>query len=181
MGGFVGMRLAARRPDLLMSLTLLNTSAEAEGEDARARYNQLAWAALALGPHRLVDRILPVVFGRTFLADAANADTVARWREALAANSRLVFRAVQGVIQRESVLAELPRIECPTLVVAGEEDVATPPPKARRIHEAIVGSQLVRVPTGHSSTIERPDLLAGLIGEFLDEVARRATPRSSRA
>ena len=30
MGGFVGMRLAARRPDLLYSLTLMETSAEPE-------------------------------------------------------------------------------------------------------------------------------------------------------
>ncbi len=177
MGGFIGMRLAARRPDLVMSLALLNTSAEAERPEQVTQYGRLAWAALALSPARLVDRIMPILFGRTFMADPARAEERARWRAELSANSRLVFRAVQGVIQREAVLAELARIECPTLVIAGEEDVPTPPPKARRIHEAIPGSTMVRVPAGHSSTIEQPALIAQLLGDFLDGVKRTLAAR----
>ena len=38
-GGFVGMRMAFRRPDLLQSLVLMNTSAEAESAKSLKQYN----------------------------------------------------------------------------------------------------------------------------------------------
>ncbi|MBX9929252.1 MAG: alpha/beta hydrolase, partial [Gemmatimonadaceae bacterium] len=173
-GGFVGMRLAARRPDLVSSLTLLDTSAEAETHAARAQYQRLTWAALALGPKRLVNRIMPVLFGKSFLTDPTRAAEVARWREEIAANSRMVVRAVWGVLERESVLDELREISTPTLVVVGEEDVATVPTKSRRIHASIHGSVLVRLPRcGHSSSIEQPAEVSRLLREFLDGIRVR--------
>ncbi len=42
MGGFVGMRLAARRPDLIRSLTLLDTSAGPEDPEKVKQYRLLA-------------------------------------------------------------------------------------------------------------------------------------------
>ena len=47
MGGFVGMRLAARRPELLRTLTLMNTGAVREPLSGRIRYNFLAQSAPA--------------------------------------------------------------------------------------------------------------------------------------
>ena len=42
MGGFVGMRLAARRPELASTLTLMNTGAGKESAFSRLRYGFLA-------------------------------------------------------------------------------------------------------------------------------------------
>ena len=61
------------------------------------------------------------------------------------------------MIEREPIMPELSRITAPTLIMVGDEDVATVPLKAERIHAAIRGSKLVRIPhAGHSSSVEEP-------------------------
>ena len=62
------------------------------------------------------------------------------------------------------------RIHTPTLVIVGEEDVATPVDKSRTIVAGIAGSRLEIVPAaGHSSTVEQPDRLSDLIEAFVDQ------------
>ena len=56
----------------------------------------------------------------------------------------------------------------PTLILVGEEDVATPPEKSKKLQSQIAGSKLVIIPrSGHSSTIEEPDAVNAEINEFL--------------
>jgi len=52
MGGFIGLRLAARHPELLRSLILLETSADPEPGEHVAKYRQLTFVArwFGLGP-----------------------------------------------------------------------------------------------------------------------------------
>jgi 3-oxoadipate enol-lactonase len=45
MGGFIGLRLAARRPDLLRSLILLEASSDPEPSEHVAKYRQLTFVA----------------------------------------------------------------------------------------------------------------------------------------
>jgi pimeloyl-ACP methyl ester carboxylesterase len=168
MGGFVGMRLAARRPDLLYSLSLLETSAEPEAPQNVPRYRTLAFVAQTLGTRWVVDRVMPILFGRTFMNDPERADEREAWRAEIASRPRGVVRAVRGVIERAGMLDEIRAIRVPTLVVVGEEDTATPPPKARRIHEQIAGSRLARIAAaGHSSPVEQPAAVSQVLSDFL--------------
>ncbi|MBW7933530.1 MAG: alpha/beta fold hydrolase [Gemmatimonadaceae bacterium] len=167
MGGFVGMRLALRRPDLLYSLSLLETSAEPEPLENVPKYRRLALVAQTLGTRWVVDRVMPILFGRTFMGDPARAAERAEWRREIASRPRSIVRAVRGVIERDGVLDQVEAIRVPTLVVVGEEDTATPPPKARRIHEQIHGSRLVRIPSaGHSSSVEQPTAVTQALRDF---------------
>jgi 3-oxoadipate enol-lactonase len=168
MGGFVGMRLAARRPDLLYSLTLIETSAEPEAAENIPRYRKLAFVAQWLGTRFVVDRVMPILFGRTFMTDPARAAERASWRAEIASRPRTIVRAVRGVVERAGTMEEITSIRLPTLVVVGDEDTATPPPKARRIHEHIPGSRLARIPAaGHSSTVEQPAAVTQVLSDFL--------------
>jgi len=168
MGGFVGMRLAARRPDLLYSLTLLETSAEPEPAENVPRYRMMSLVAGWLGTRFVVDRVMPILFGQSFLADPARAAQRASWRAEIASRPRTIVRAVRGVIERQGVMEEITSIRLPTLVAVGDEDVATPPPKARRIHEHIAGSRLARIAAaGHSSPVEQPAEVTQVLSDFL--------------
>ena len=171
MGGFVGMRLAARRPEWIRSCMLLETSADPEPAENVPRYRRLNHVARWFGLRPVAGRVMPIMFGRTFLTDPERASERAVWRARLLGNRRDIVRAVQGVIERDGVYDELRNITCPTLVVVGEEDVATVPAKAERIHAAIRGSTLVRIPrAGHSSSVEQPALVNAAITEFLARV-----------
>src|SRR6185295_5463818 len=69
MGGFVGMRLAIRHPEALRSLILLNTTADPEPAANLPRYRLLRFVARWLGLRAVAGRVMPVLFGRTFLQD----------------------------------------------------------------------------------------------------------------
>ena len=174
MGGFVAMRLAARRPELLRSVILLETSAEAEPAENVPKYRQLAFVARWFGLGLVANQVMPIMFGRTFLADAARAAERKHWRDVMARNHRVgIQRAVTGVIDRAAILDELGRVTLPALVIVGDEDVATVPAKAERIHQAVRGSQLVVIPrAGHSSSIEEPAAVSAAIAAFLDGLPR---------
>lgn len=171
MGGFVGLRLAIRRPDLLRSLTLLETSADPEPAENVPRYRRLNLVARTLGVWAVAARVMPILFGRTSLADPARAAERAAWLAAIKGNRRAIHKAVTGVIEREGVHDDLSKIRTPTLIGVGEEDVATPPAKAERLHAGIAGSRLERIPgAGHTSTLERPAHVTRLLEEFLASV-----------
>lgn len=171
MGGFVGMRLAARRPDLLRSLVLLETSAEPEPQENVPRYRLLNLVARWLGLSLVANRVMKIMFGRTFLTDPARAADRATWRAQLVGNRRDIWRAVNGVIDRAPIVEELAQISVPTLVAVGDEDVATVPAKAERIVARIPGARLARIPrAGHTSTVEAPVEVCRILDEFLGEV-----------
>jgi len=181
MGGFIGMRLAARRPELVRSLVLIETSADPEPAANVPRYRLLGGIVRLLGTFgmRLVmPKVMRIMFGRTFLGDPAREADRRLWRERGMANRpQGIIRALDGVIERKPIYDELGKIAVPTLVMVGDEDVATVPAKAERIHAAITGSRLVVIPgAGHTSSVEQPDVVNAALEGFLASVTEAATP-----
>jgi pimeloyl-ACP methyl ester carboxylesterase len=170
MGGMVGMRVAARRPDLVRSLVLLDTSADRETPRARVEDAVLAvvYRFVGIGPVR--GQVEKVMFGAPFRASPEGHAVVDEWVSRLAASDRAgIARAVRGVLTRPAVASELVRIEAPTLVVTGEHDRPTPPGRGRRIAAAVAGARFELLPgAGHSSTLERPEAVTALLRDFLD-------------
>jgi 3-oxoadipate enol-lactonase len=167
MGGFVAMRMAAFRPELVRSLILVETSAEPEPLENVGRYRLLTGIVKLLGPRVVQGRVREIMLGKTILTDPARRGEVERF-SALMSRRKDIWRAVNGVIDRAPIHGDLGRITVPTLILAGEEDVATPPEKAERIAAGIRGATLVRVPrAGHSSTVEEPAAVIAAIEGFL--------------
>jgi 3-oxoadipate enol-lactonase len=168
-GGFVGLRLALRRPDLLRSLTLMATSAEAEPPTPRRRYRLMILALLLVGPRPLVDRVMPLLFGRAFLEDPARHPEVEALRRRVEHLPRLpTARFGAAIFDRPDLTAELPRIATPTLVVVGEDDRAQPPARARHMAERIPGAELAVIPrAGHVCTLEEPAAVNAVLEGFV--------------
>jgi len=81
---------------------------------------------------------------------------------------RDIWRAVNGVLDRAGIHDELGRITARTLIIVGDEDLATPPPRAERIRAAIAGAEVVTIPrAGHSSPVEEPAAVTRAIEQFL--------------
>jgi len=174
MGGFIAMRLAISRPDLIRSLVLLETSPDPEPSENMLKYRVLNLIARFFGVGLVTNAVMPIMFGKTVLRDHNRAAERLAWRSQLATNRRSIWRAVNGVMEREGVYDKLSKIAAPTLVVVGDEDVATAPAKAERIAGAIKGAKLVVIPgAGHSSTVEQPDMVIEAITKFLGEIDHR--------
>jgi 3-oxoadipate enol-lactonase len=173
MGGFIGLRLAARHPEFLRSLILLETTADPEPSENVAKYKQLTFVARWFGLGLVVDRVMPVMFGRTFLTDPARSEERREWRQRMSVNHRLgITRATTGVITRQGIESEIDNITVPTLILVGDEDVAVPPVHSQRLHEHIAGSRLEIIPrAGHTSTVEEPTAVNGAITNFLGSLS----------
>ncbi|PIE47182.1 MAG: alpha/beta hydrolase [Gammaproteobacteria bacterium] len=172
MGGFVGQRVAIKNPELLDSLILLETSADPEDPEKVQKYNKLIMAIKWLGMKMVSKKIMPIMFGQTFLADKSRKAEYKQWKANLEQNNKKgIVRATRGVIDRQGVHEQINCIRTPTLVMVGDEDVATPYQKAERIHLAIEGSKLVVIEkAGHTSTIEEPKQVNQAVEQFLQSL-----------
>lgn len=172
MGGFVGMRIAARRPELVRSLSLLETAPDAEPRAHLPRYQMLAIAARLFGLNSLlVSRVLKIMCAPSFLVDPANSSRKAELHAILSRNQRSIVKAVYGVLEREPVLNELSKIKCPVLVLRGTEDMAISRERARLSVDAIPAARWVEIEgAGHTSSLERPEAVTRALREFLDTV-----------
>lgn len=156
MGGFVAMRLAARRPELVKSLVLMETSAQAEPN--QFKYSMLNGIVKVFGVKSVTGPVMKIMFGKKFLTDPARREEREYWKKELQSNRKTIVRAVEGVIHRRGVEDELGRITCPTLILVGTQDVATVPEKAEFMHRHIPNSRLVYVEgAGHTACVEEAE------------------------
>lgn len=173
LGGIVGMRLAIARPDLVRSLVLLSTTADPE--PFKLKYKTMNVIARLFGAGSVANSVMPALYGRSTLSDPTRFLERMAWKQRLVSNRRTIWRAVNGVLERKSIHAELRKIAAPTLVAVGDEDVATVPARAESIAAAIGGAKLVIIPrAGHGLTLEAPGAVTDLIAAFLEEQEARS-------
>lgn len=167
-GGFVGMRIALRRPDLLKSLFLMDTSAEAEGEEAGKKYALLLKVVKLFGLRIVKSQVMPILFHKTFLKDKARRDEVKKWEKIMTShNKNAVMLFGKGIFSRGSVLDKLNGLSIPTAVMVGEFDKATPIEYEKRLADAIPNAKLYTIPdSGHSAAVEKPVLVAEAMQDF---------------
>lgn len=172
MGGFVGMRLAAREPDRIRSLLNLSTTALPEPTENIPKYQRLNLAARIFGvPWWLAKQVAPIMFGRSFLVSVDRAADRERWMDELKRNRRRVYRAVNGVTDRPGILDELAMVTAPTLQLHGDEDTAIVMARAQVTCDAIAGARLQVIEgAGHSMSVECPEAVTEAIRGFIAQV-----------
>jgi pimeloyl-ACP methyl ester carboxylesterase len=73
-----------------------------------------------------------------------------------------------AILGRPDSRPGLSRIQVPTLVLCGRQDMATPVEAAREIAADIDGARLVVIEAcGHLSTLERPEAVNAALGDWL--------------
>ena len=169
MGGFIGMRLAARRPELIRSLALLDTAADREPRLNVPRFLAMGVVARTIGFGPLIGSVMKLMFGDSFLRDPARATERDTLRNLLLQNRPAGSqRATNGVALRPAVEGELHRIRAPTIMISGAEDRAIVSARSRRTAAMIAGARFVSIPrAGHSSTLEEPEAVTAALREFL--------------
>jgi 3-oxoadipate enol-lactonase len=79
-----------------------------------------------------------------------------------------VAAALEAMMTRPDSTADLATIACPTLVIAGAEDVVTPVGDAEAMQRQIARSRLVVIPAaGHLSNLEAPETFSTALEDFL--------------
>jgi pimeloyl-ACP methyl ester carboxylesterase len=167
-GGFVGMRVALRRAELLKSLTLIDTSAEAESDQALKQYNMLLWMVKNIGWWAVMGQVLPILFHKDFLEDETRKMEVEEWKNIMTGHDRKgIVPFGKGIFTRPSVLDLLPGLSVPTAVIVGEEDASSPPEYSQRMVNAIPDAKMYTIPdAGHFAIIEKPTAVTEAMQDF---------------
>ena len=165
LGGLIAQRTALAHPERVRRLVLLSTVAgRTEEEQGRVRDRLAALQSGEAGSHydASVGRWLTEAF------QVANPELIQRLRERNAANDPGCYAAAYRVLAETDLGDQLHLIRHPTLVATGADDQSSNPRMARFMHERIAGSRFEILPgLRHSILVEAPDLVAGLMRDFL--------------
>ncbi len=167
MGGYIAFEIMRQAPERVAKLALLDTGARG-GHAGADRAAQASLMAMAKDGRyaEIPELAFPLYVHRNRHGDAA----LKRIVRAMAEDTGLeaYLRQQQAIISRPDSRPGLAAISCPTLVLVGEGDEATPPELAREIAAGIPGSRLVMIPdSGHLSTLEQPDAVTKALVEWM--------------
>jgi pimeloyl-ACP methyl ester carboxylesterase len=166
LGTIVAFHLAVAAPRLVRSLALfgpLLCPPDAARPGIRAR-GEKARAEGEVGMQAIAD---------VLVQGAISSETRTRRPVAVAAVRELVMRQCPDGYARscealaEARAAEISGIECPTLLVTGDEDAIAPAQAVRQIGERIRGARLSVLPRcGHWTMVEKPEECDDLLRRF---------------
>jgi pimeloyl-ACP methyl ester carboxylesterase len=165
MGGFISLAMMRLAPERIDRLALLDTNARADAPErtaerekfiAMAQAGKFAEVNAALTPRYLHPNHRGEPFRKIVddMAEDVGVDGFIRQQ-----------RAIMG---RPDSRPMLPGIKCPTLVLVGDSDAATPPELSKEMADAVPGARLVIVKEcGHLSTIEQPQAVNAAMADWL--------------
>ncbi|WP_159992455.1 alpha/beta fold hydrolase [Roseomonas sp. 18066] len=162
-GGALALHLAARHPARMRAVIATSpaTSVVAERKEAlRARADELE----RRGARALTDAGLERGYPTVLRDDAA--------RFALTRAQRMAadpqgFAGTMRMLADLDMEAELGRIACPALLLAGTHDQDRPPEGVRAVAARIPGAEFRELPSGHFMAIQTPALVAEAMLRFL--------------
>ncbi|WP_157987840.1 alpha/beta fold hydrolase [Jiangella endophytica] len=200
LGGMICVYVASRRPDLVLTLSLVSP--------AMPQY-RLPWAAQAtavmavpwLGERILrtatmipaekqAERLTAMLFANAAVIPVAELTFAAeqrdRWIEKPYADA-VLLAALRSIVRhytqagRRSAWRAASHILRPTLVVMGARDALVGAWGRTRWRRALRYARLVYMPnTGHVAMMEHPRAVAEIIREFISDTSRIRTPASTR-
>jgi pimeloyl-ACP methyl ester carboxylesterase len=199
LGGSIAVRVAALRPDLIRTLTLISPAMPFLDPRRTAHFPYLpllalpraerifAWGMGRLTAEEMAEQVLAACFGDTAKATAqrrAEALEEIRLRYTVAHYPRAYLGTLRGLVS-SFLRAYLPggnsqwrlaaRIAAPTLIIGGLGDRLIDARVPMQVARAVPDSRLLILPrVGHVAQMEEPRLVARAIVALLDEVRTRA-------
>ena len=168
MGGMVGQGLAVRHPNLVKAVVLANTSSQYP-EAAKAMWAQRIAIVQEKGLAAIADMVMERYFSAAFRASQAEA--VAAFKQTVLRTDAAGYAASCNAVANVNWLEQLKTVTCPTLVIAGAQDMGAPVSMSQAMVERIKGAELVVIDeASHLSVAEQPAQFTQLVQAFLARV-----------
>jgi pimeloyl-ACP methyl ester carboxylesterase len=157
----------ARRPELVSKLVLCGTSPSFGKPDGQWQREFIAQRTAPLDAGKsmaeLAELLVPQMVGPGSLPEGVRLAT-----HCMGLVPASTYRRALEALVTFDRRASLPRIQVPTLVVAGEHDRNAPPPVMKKMADAIARSTYLEMRgIGHLQNLEAPDDFDGLLLNFL--------------
>jgi 3-oxoadipate enol-lactonase len=164
LGGLVSQEVAARRPDLVRRLVLVDTVATYP-EPMRQLWRERATIARERGLDELTGPMEAMWFTTAFLEGPD--DELLRIRKSFLAMDAEGYARACEALETADTRGHATAITAPTLVVCGDDDAPPFRETAVWLSEQIADCRLRWLPGRHAVVLERPDEFAAAVREFL--------------
>ncbi|MDQ0395752.1 3-oxoadipate enol-lactonase [Labrys monachus] len=164
-GGLIAQNLALRAPERVAALVLADTAARiGTTEGWNARIDAVRSGGLA----PIADAVMERWFTPSFRA--ARPVELAGWRNLLLRTPPEGYGGSCAALRDADLTGRVGALSVPTLVVAGDQDLSTPPDLVRATADRIRGARFETIAScGHIPPVEQPAALAALIARHLEE------------
>lgn len=166
MGGYIAFEIMRQAPERVLRLALLDTSARSDRPEQTTRRDQQIAMALDGRFSEIPDLLISLMLHPEHQEDQRLLQVFRQMHHETGPEA--FIRQQEAIKTRPDSRPFLAAIDCPTLVLVGDADAATPPDAAREIAAGIRGARLVIVPkSGHLTTLEQPDAVTSALTEWM--------------
>lgn len=170
MGGYIGLALAGKYPELLSSLALVHSSAFADSEEKKANRLKSIEFVKKNGAFEFLKAVIVDLFSETWAADnPAVIDT--QIEKSKSFSDEAVIAYYQAMINRPDRTAVLKNLDKPVLFIIGQHDKAVPFEQSMQQCYLPAWSHIhILRNTAHMGMFEETDKMNQAILQFLNSV-----------
>ncbi len=170
MGGYQAFEFYRLYPEKTISLVLCDTRAEADAPEARTTREEFIKAVHGAGAEEAIRRMLPNYFASGTYT--AKPELVTHVKDIIRKQpAKVITATMRAIMMRTDACPLLSTIHCPVLVLAGEDDKATPPETNKSISSRIPGAQFrLLADAGHISNMEQPEEFNRALFDHIEKV-----------
>jgi pimeloyl-ACP methyl ester carboxylesterase len=166
MGGYIAFAMLWLAPERIAKLALLDTSARPDTPEQTAGRNTQIAMAQSGRYGEIPDLSMPRYLNAKHQRDERLTTLVRQM--VMETGPDAFVRQLYAIKSRSDSRPLLSSIRCPTVVLVGDGDIATPPELNQEIAAGIPGAKLMVVPdSGHLTTLEQPEAANAALAEWL--------------
>jgi len=173
MGGYILFAFYRKYATRVKGLILADTKAQADTAEGKEGRFQMAQTAYKKGPSAIADIMLPKLLSPATIQ--SKPEIVQKVRRMIEGNQISgIAGDLMAMAERPDSVPLLNQITCPTQIIVGELDQATPPSDSKLMAEQIPNASLAVIPqAAHLANLEQPEAFNQIVASFASEFGRR--------
>ena len=167
MGGYVLLALLRRHRQAVRAAIFMDTHAAADTPLVRQNRFDLIRSVAEQGVPAVIAAMMPRLFS------SSASPELRQYAAALisAQPPEAVMDALEAMARRMDQTDLLGRLDLPVLLIAGEQDLSTPPSVMAAMRDKIPGSYLQSIPdAGHLANLQQPEAVNTALLEFINRL-----------
>jgi 3-oxoadipate enol-lactonase len=170
MGGYILFAFYRKYAASVKGLILADTKAQADTVEGKEGRFQMAQTAYTQGPSAIADLMIPKLLSPQTIRTRPG---LVQHVRAMIENNQVsgIAGDLMAMAERSDSVLLLKQITCPTQIIVGELDQATPRSDARLMADQIPNARLAVIPNAaHLANMEQPEAFNQIVAAFASEI-----------
>ncbi len=170
MGGYILLNALNRYPEKFKAIILCDTQCIADTQEVKEIRNRAIVKIKKDGMMSFTDEFIKSVFCAETLLTKHELVESAR-NTILRTPAKTITSGLTALSERIETCSMLDKVNLPTLIICGIEDILTPLAQSQFLQRSIKHSKLVSIPhAGHLSNLEQPEIFNAELSVFIESL-----------